>query len=402
MAGSPHSPSSPEPQSTVPDQYKWPANSIAGRKVIKLSTEKAHRKADMVRQKITRQKLMGCARRSPITGEITLREIEDIPDFFVVDLLERQRLPSEVQSLAEDPWIYRPVPLKYRTWLYHDCWRRSIMPNVMVKGPAKHEHKMMMHTLSLPAIDAPIKAGRYSSLMFFVVGAFMSILARDSNLTGCAMLLLYLMYGISVGTNSPKYYRLERLLTAPLRLGFLTLLIIGINFTSIVGAVGRLVTAIMLIIDLLVGDLSVFRDGKFTCTHQVMRILPNRVYVCQRIGAEFTEKRFGQRGEVPECVAGFRPWKQCHTLVADVGGLICELVPMTAEDWLLVAEEWSFAGGRPLPYVCLGTFAEYEDGLIRPSGAVHDISMESTWAQPRQDAQLVVEEVDGMSSTASS
>jgi len=395
----------PGAQATVPDQYKWPAGSIAGRRFLNLSSEKAHRKADMVRQTITRQRLMGCAHRSPITGEITMRNIEDIPDFFVVDLLERQRLPQEVQDLAEDPYIFRPVPLKYRTWLYHEAWRRSTMPTVRVQGSAKHEHQMIMYTLSLPTIDAPIRAGRYSTLTFFVVGVFMSALARDSTLTLGAMLLLYLMYGISVGTNSPKHYRLERLITAPFRLGFFALLVIPINFNSVVGAVCRLATALLLVADVLVGDLSVFRNVKFMCTHQVMRILPNRVYVCNRIGAEFIEKAFGERGEVPECIAGFRPWKRCHSLVADVGGIICELRPMSAEDWLLVAEEWSMGGGRPLPYVCLGAFAEYEDGLVRPSGLVHDISMEAggiTSVESRNGAELVVEDVDGMSSTASS
>lgn len=401
MAGAPNS---PFPEATVPDQYKWPSECKAGRRFLNLSSEKAHRKTDMVKQMITRQKLMGCARRSPITGEINLRGIEDIPDFFVVDLLERQRLPQEVQDLAGDPYLFRPVPLKYRTWLYHEAWRRLTRPTITFKGSAKNEHQMMFYALSLPTIDAPIRAGRYSTLIFFVPGCFLSAVVGDGTLTLGAMLLLYLLYGISTGTNSPGRIRHERMFTAPLRLGFLAFLIIPINFNSIVGAIGRLATALLLIVDFLVGDLSAFRNLKFMCTHQVMRILPSRVYVCHRIGAEFTEKAFGERGEVPECIAGFRPWKSKNSLVADVGGLICELRPMSAEDWLLVAEEWSMGGGRPLPYVCLGTFAEYEDGLVRPAGLVHDVNMEageSTWAQSRKGAELVVEDIDGTSSTHS-
>jgi len=404
MAGAPNS---PFPEATVPDQYKWPSECKAGRRFPNISSEKAHRKTDMAKQMITRQKLMGCAHRSPITGEINLRGIEDIPDFFVVDLLERQRLPQTVQDLAGDPYLFRPVPLKYRTWLYHEAWRRLTRPTIRFKGSAKNEHQMMFYALSLPTIDAPIRAGRYSTLIFFVPGCFFPAVVGDGTLTLGAMLLLYLLYGISTGTNSPGRIRHERMFTAPLRLGFLAFLIIPIipiNFNNIVGAIGRLATALLLIVDFLVGDLSVVRNLKFMCTHQVMRILPSRVYVCHRIGAEFTEKAFGERGEVPECITGFRPWTSKNSLVADVGGLICELRPMSAEDWLLVAEEWSMGGGRPLPYVCLGTFAEYEDGLVRPSGLVHDVNMEageSTWAQSRKGAELVVEDIDGTSSTHS-
>jgi len=407
MASIPRSPSlGADSPTAAPKQNEWPTGSKAGRKILSLSTEKAHRKVDMFKHVITRQKLMGCAHRSPITGDITLREIEDIPDFFVVDLLERDRLPQKVQDLAEDPYLYRPVPLKYRTWLYHEAWRRKTLPKLQIKGSAKHEHTMMLQTLSMPAIDVPIRAGRYSTLVFFVTGTFLSVLDRDSTMSISAVMLLYLLYGISAGTNSPGYYRLERLITAPLRLGFLAFLIVPIQLTSIMGAIGRLATALLLIADFLVGDLSVFLSLKCTCTHHVMRILPSRVYVCQRIGAEFTEKMFGDRGEVPECISGFRPWKKCHSLLADVGGIICELRPMSPEDWLLIAEEWSMGGGRPLPYVCLSTFAEYDDGLVRPSGVVHDVSMEageSIWTQSsHKEAELVVEDLDGMSRAGSS
>eukprot|EP00438_Fugacium_kawagutii_P004012 Skav222472 [mRNA] locus=scaffold242:37632:46709:+ [translate_table: standard] len=62
--------------------------------------------------------LMGKCRRSPMTGEITMEKPTSFPNFQVVDLAGREFLPRSRHTLEEDKYLFKPVPLMYRTWLY--------------------------------------------------------------------------------------------------------------------------------------------------------------------------------------------------------------------------------------------------------------------------------------------
>lgn len=376
------------------------------RKPKQLRDGMGHGKADLKRQHMPRvQSIMGAAKRSPITGEISLQDIYDIPDFFIVDLLQRDGLPAKIQDLSDDPYLFKPVPLSYRTWFYHSLWKQKKLGTQKVSGAAKYEHETLLSIFGIRALDVPISAGRHSPMTLYAAGAFCTAMAGYGYLTMVMLGVMILLYAASVGTNSPASYTNTRLVTLPVRMAFLGWVLMTFKTDTPMLIAGYAVAAAVPLIDIMFGDLEIFRNFKYRCAYEVLRIMPNRVYICQRMGGEFVDEVFGYRGHVQECICGFRNWTSRHMLIADISGLLCELRPMSPEDWCRVSQEWSAGGGLPMPYIGLDTFVEDESGHILPNGIVKDLAKDmgfDTWAkltpgsrQGRPSQDLVLEGVDG-------
>ena len=58
--------------------------------------------------------------RNPFTGKTHLEDLDLHYDFSIVDLKSRQTITGTPKELAEDPYLYRAVPLNLRTWLYQN------------------------------------------------------------------------------------------------------------------------------------------------------------------------------------------------------------------------------------------------------------------------------------------
>lgn len=361
-------------------------------------------RVEFERQFIARaQALMGHTQRSPITGEISLENAQKVADFFVVDLMKRPALPSSIQALAQDPYIFRPVPLAYRTWFYHTFWKRREMVSLQVHGAIKHEHEMLVHALNLKCVDAQVSAGRHSSMVIYAVAAFLSPLTSDNYLIITSLLITILLYVVSVATNHPSKYRYSRVVTLPVRLANFIWIVLRFQATSVLATVGWVSALAGPLIDALTGDAAFVTNYKYSCHHDILRILPNRVFICERKGGRFQDIAFGSRGQVDERVTGFKNWCSVHTLMADISGLICELRPMSPEDWLQIMEEWAASGSHALPYLGLDVFAD-NDGVIKPVSKVVDMANntcdDSVWASPkkvqRPSQELVLEDMDNI------
>merc|ERR1719282_268218 len=138
----------------------------------------------------------------------------EFPDFAVVDLFTRHHISESVEHCAKDVYLFRPVLLTYRTWIYHEFFRTG----QVCKG--SDEHEMIKRLLAERCIDAPINAGRWSPLMSYIPMAIGISLAQNFIISSAAIFTLVLLYMITVFSNSFEVYRVCRLCCLPVRIAF--------------------------------------------------------------------------------------------------------------------------------------------------------------------------------------
>lgn len=210
---------------------------------------------------------------------------------------------------------------------------------------ASHEDGMIRYVLSLPVIDLPDRAGFWSPLVCYVPLVLVICLTCDTGVVVVGLAVVILTLGINLMLNSPDLYRFARLVSIPLRIFFLAWLIMQMTneketgtgvALSIVGFISGIIGCLG---EFGWGDCGSVRGYRLHCHYEVMRSLPNRIFVCRRIGAAGTEDRDFDVPPVDRCVTGMGSWPYDMALIADVKGLICELKPMSKADWDEVYEE---------------------------------------------------------------
>lgn len=311
--------------------------------------------------------MMGRMRRSPITGQVVLQATRSFPNFALVDLWKRPGLPTELYKLKEDPFLFKPVALGLRTWIYHFQY----LNNEFVEGG---EDSMLRTALDQTCLDAPVQAGRWSSLascmpFFTAVG-----LTGDFEFVIIALFLVIILYNAAVLCNRPQLCVYERMFTFPLRVAFLIMTVRAFKTTNYVAIVGFLVILAAGLLDFC-SDFSALMNLRLRSTYKVLKVLPGRVFICTRLGPPGSEACPGVQKPVPEVVAGFVPWEKHNAVLAEIGGLIIELVPMTKKDWK-IAREASLASEKPLPYVCLEVFEAPAEPGSRCDKRFHDVMLE--------------------------
>jgi len=296
--------------------------------------------------------LVGKAKRNPITGEVVLQNMKDFPDFYVVDLMRRRRLSSSLEELKADPWLFRPIPLAYRTWLFHEASTADIV------APGTDGSGLLRMAFDSPCIDRAIPAGRWSSMMCFVPLVPATGLTGDVVLVFVTIFVTILLYATSCFSNNERAYRYERFFSLAIRLPFLIFLFVRFNLSDVLTVAGFVLVILACLIDFYLGDVAAVSNFGMHCSYVILKELPARVFVCRRDGAASMEG--DSKFEVDERICGFSPWKPSHVLIADIGGLLVELRPMLAEDWRLAADMFS-QKHAPLPYVGLNAFGGHPD-----------------------------------------
>jgi len=196
---------------------------------------------------------------------------------------------------------------------------------------SKDEYAMLKDVLSQFCID--IEGGsRYSPLMLYAPMGFACVLAQDNNLAHAAVLLLFLIFAISRGMNSMKLYRYARTTTLLLRLGFMALVILRMDFKDSFRTFGYLLALAMCAVDLLWGDLRLLTSFRLHCHYEVIRIFPNRVALCRRVGGSYSNSS-DYKKPVHQDVSGIGNWEKTFILIADIYGILFELRPVSAKDW---------------------------------------------------------------------
>lgn len=98
------------------------------------------------------------------------------------------------------------------------------------------------------------------------------------------------------------------------------------------------------------------------CHYEILRIYPNRVVLCRRVGGSYETARLSKPAH--QDVTGIGNWEQTFILIADIHGILYELRPVTIKDWKALweshrAKEDDEEDSRPV-FVGLDVFWEEE------------------------------------------
>lgn len=261
-----------------------------------------------------------------------MENLGDFPDYTLVDLWTRNKVRGMIAQFAADGYFLKPVPLTYRTWIYHQWYLARRVNTDAVSGSG-----MMQAVLSERCIDVPVNGGRWSPLLCYVPAVLAFCMTGDLLLILPGVICLMLLQYLTNVTNTPEAYRFSRLVSLPLRLAFFGVLIWRFQFMNTLALIGQLIGVVAFFIDFGMGDFAGnLLCYRYNCSYEIIRTLPNRVFICRRIGAAQMEEVFGDRGQVPECVTGIGSWDRTHVLIADIHGILVELRPLKQEEWSLM------------------------------------------------------------------
>lgn len=274
--------------------------------------------------------LLGKAVRNPITGIVKLKGVEEWRDFSLVDLWTRSELVGMPEEIVRDRHLFRAVPLSYRTWLYHSMHQKVVNQGCL--GLTKELG--VLAALGTRCIDAPFRSGRWSPMMFYTPTLPLVLLTSDTLILVFGLLLVGLTLLTSVVTNTYDWYRIDRLLTFPFRVIYLVFVFSRVFVSAAVergefmSILGFIIVISISIVELFLGDVQIMRSLRYHCTYDIIRSLPNQVFVCRRKGdiARVREGRVPHREEITGVAdtggASF-------ALLANVQGVIVELIPLS-------------------------------------------------------------------------
>lgn len=286
---------------------------------------------------------MGKAWRNPITGTVKIKQIGAFQDFCVADLWTRYGLSGTPDQLSKDPYLFRPIPMTMRTWIYHHLFRAG---SILGGESGSAEDGVMRHVLEMHCIDEQAQAGgKWAPVVLHVPMILCLCIAADISASFGAICMLALTISIYCLANSPKFYRFSRLATFPIRLALIYWLIArmgvkaDVEEPSMMVSLGFIVALIFCIAEIVAGDIGSLIAYRLHCSYEIVKTLPNRIFICRRLGAAHSQTEDSRSNGVSEKITGMGSWQEDFALIADVKGLIVELRPMSLEDWKLVTME---------------------------------------------------------------
>lgn len=298
--------------------------------------------------------LMGAALRSPITGQIRLRGGVGVhSDFSVVDLWTRDEVGGNPKSLSMDLYLFRPYPLLYRTWVYHWLFNSGHVFGETSNSGAEADG-MVRHVMSHPCIDIPDNCGRWSPAMSYALICMWASITGDWVFLAVSCLAFVMLAVLSTMMNNPFVYRYCRVASLPIRVGYLIFICLRARMNNPLSAVGFVFCLLGFICDLFFGDLATFLYYKYTCTYEIIRKLPNRVFVCRRHGAAELRRDLTEP-LVDESISGVGMWELDMVLITDISGLLVELRPMTEAHWQSLTTEFQ-ATGKTMRYIGIDAY----------------------------------------------
>lgn len=305
--------------------------------------------------------LMGKAWRNPITGSVKIKQFGSFQDFCVADLWTRYGLSGTPEQLAKDPYLFRPIPMTMRTWIYHHLFRAG---HILSGENGAAEDGVIRHVLAMHCIDAQAQAGgKWAPVVLHVPMILCLCIAADINASFGAICMLALTIAIYCLANTPQLYRFSRIVTFPIRLVLFYWLIarMGVKADkeepSMMAQLGFIVAIVFCIAEIIAGDIGSLIAYRLHCSYEVVKALPNRIFICRRLGAAHSQSEDSRSNAVSEKITGMGFWQEDFALIADVKGLIVELRPMSLEDWKLVFMEKQEDEGIVHRYIGLDVYS---------------------------------------------
>lgn len=270
--------------------------------------------------------LVGRVTRSAVSGQTTIKDLESWRQFHLVDAWTRQKIVSFPDAHAGDPHLYLPRPLNMRTWLWHSKWRAAQESFQIGMGA----EAFLWQALNERCVDTEAH-GMWSPAMMYAVLAPVTLLCSDSGIFMFAFFIFFESLLVSVALNTHKFYWWARPITFPSRLFFLIFILAKIGGTS-TQLFGFAITLLAVLCDLLRGDLALVFNMRYNCSYDVVRQLPNQIFVCSRQGDIYlSEERY--KRPLSEKITGIKdPGNGSLCLIANVQGVLVELLPVHPDD----------------------------------------------------------------------
>lgn len=297
--------------------------------------------------------IVGSCTRNAVTGEVHLFDTEaHEQDFALVDLYSRQCLNGSPAQLAKDKYLFKPIPSPYRTWMYHYAFHRLELVS-RLQGDLGVLEKVMRHRVN----EGVGSCGWWSPIICYAPLALFTAMTCDYLLVFAALAVAVIIMLATEFANVPKYYKLCRPATLPFRVALLGVLVAYPNVAELLRqgplhAAGYVFSLATWLVDFVLGDIRQLLSVSRSSSYQVVKELPNRVFVCRRVGNDFTQTRSADKDHmIDELIHGIANWTDDLKLVAEIRGFIVELVPMHHEDWESV---WFNFQDTDMPVTFLG------------------------------------------------
>jgi len=196
---------------------------------------------------------------------------------------------------------------------------------------ASFETEMIEEVLTKSCLDDNnISGGQWSPMVVDVMMAMALALTGRLDIVGLALLQNMLLMSVSVMLNSPKAYFAVRPLTLPSRVAFLIFFFVDLPLDTMTSMLGSILALLIMMFDFVMGDLKAILTIRYWCQYKILKVLGSGVYVCERSGADSPSKA---ENRVDFAVCQIIPWRRDHAIIADIEGLLLELVPMSKTDW---------------------------------------------------------------------
>lgn len=295
---------------------------------------------------------MGKCHRNAILGKPVLHDAHITTDWGLLDLWERSALYGKPEDLAHDPYVFKIVPLQVRTWIYHEY-----VTKLELVSKSAGEHAVMEAVLAHKVVDCPIKiAGRFSPALCCIPATFAAILVADYRTAFPGAIMVFFNVYMSKKCNCPRFFGYSRLITFLPRLlfyAYVWMRMIYLLADSMWRILGFMVIIGFLTADFIAGDCQYVASWGSRCCYEVLRVLPNRVFICRKHGAAFLpDPDAGRRFN--EAVTGVSHFDEM-VLIAEVQGLVVQMKPMDVADWRLAWEERT-AKDSPIAFMGIDVF----------------------------------------------
>eukprot|EP00435_Cladocopium_sp_Y103_P021897 s2539_g5.t1 len=346
--------------------------------------------------------------RDPMSAKVKLvYDGHNRYDFHAVDLWTRPTVEGSIEKLKKDRYLFKPIPMLYRTWMYHESYRHH--KNI---DATSEDAGVIREILNFMCIDADLSAGRWSPLVALLPASFCCALTCDELSVGGAVVLTWIMQRAGMMLNSPERYKELRFWLLLPRLTWMAFVIwravswipdaVPLNIIGLIG------TLIFCLLDLFYGDKETFAKYRLSCSYEILKTLPNRVFVCRRVGAADLETLFGARGHVHQNITGIGAWAREMVVIAEIMGCIFELRPFSQKDWNLLIQQsrgddnarlsvWGLDCYNRRPgLVCCGQAETVGEGAHFQRESTSDLWGDSLKITPRPDVVLKIFDKEGL------
>mmetsp|Transcript_57526 Transcript_57526/g.106254 ORF Transcript_57526/g.106254 Transcript_57526/m.106254 type:complete len:498 (-) Transcript_57526:60-1553(-) len=341
--------------------------------------------------------LMGGVLRSFVTGQTGIADagqcVEKEMDFSVVDLFKRTGVAGTPKELARDAYLMKPVPLNYRTWMYHAFHNAGYIVDVTeALRMVGDGDGLVTHVLGMSCIDVNVIAGRWSSVIPLAVSAMGLSLTGDILQVCINLLILAVVGAVAKLMNTPDLYRYTRFSTLPLRFGFFVYIVMSVATSNLGMILGYFIAIVACLVDFLMGDGGIFNGIKFECHYEVLRVLPtSRIFMCRRSGA--ASMAHSRHFKVEEGITGMGAWESDMAMIADINGLLVELIPMTLDDWKQIEDKYR-QERMPIQALSIGMYNDKCRNIMELETALNNGTLQAGHPIPHEQPQtLAIEDV---------